>query len=57
MAKREKLNDEVNTDTMCRLCLTNCDVDNSLFIFDANNTSLTVRIMACAGLEVCFQKL
>lgn len=40
------------SDEMCRLCLNHCDDENSVEIFFSNDLSLTVRIMACAGLEV-----
>lgn len=40
-------------DGMCRLCTSQCYDENSVEIFDINEQSLTVRIMACAGLEVC----
>lgn len=40
---------------MCRLCLSHCDDENSVEIFNNNYQSLLVRIMACAGLEVCLQ--
>lgn len=43
------------SDGMCRLCLSQCDDENSVEIFYTNDQSLTVRIMACAGLEVCLQ--
>lgn len=39
---------------MCRLCTTQCDDENSVEIFDSSEHSLIIRIMACAGLEVCF---
>lgn len=46
----------VSPESMCRLCLTECIDGDSINIFDADEQSLTVRIMACAGLEVCFDK-
>lgn len=46
----------VRSESMCRLCLTECNDGDSINIFDADEQSLTVRIMACAGLEVCFDK-
>lgn len=42
---------------MCRLCLSSCTDENSVEIFFTNDLSLNVRIMACAGLEVCRQKI
>lgn len=45
---------EASLDGMCRLCLGQCDDENSVDIFDLQDSSLTVRIMACAGLEVCY---
>lgn len=44
----------LNTETMCRLCLCQSGDENSVEIFFTNDLSLTVRIMACAGLEVCW---
>ena len=41
---------------MCRLCLCSCTNENSVEIFFTNDLSLTVRIMACTGLEVCLSK-
>lgn len=41
------------TERMCRLCLCQCEDENSVEIFFSNDLSLTVRIMACSGLEVC----
>lgn len=38
-------------DKMCRLCLNKFDAQNAVDIFDTND--LSIRIMACAGLEVC----
>ncbi|XP_031631285.1 zinc finger protein 12-like [Contarinia nasturtii] len=43
------------SDGMCRLCTVQCDDENSVEIFDINEQSLTIRIMACAGLEVTQQ--
>lgn len=39
------------SDEMCRLCLNHFDAENAVNIFDTND--LSIRIMACAGLEVC----
>lgn len=50
--KAQCINNSIS-DAMCRLCLNIGDDENSVEIFDPNETSLTVRIMACAGLEVC----
>lgn len=52
MPKTGSISKNVNTDVMCRMCLLQCDAENLLLIFDPNDESLTVRIMACAGLEV-----
>lgn len=41
---------EAISEKMCRMCLCQCDVKNSVDIFYAND--LSIRIMACAGLEV-----
>lgn len=43
------------SDGMCRLCLSHCEDENSVDIFFTSDQSLTVRIMACSGLEVCLQ--
>lgn len=45
------------SDGMCRLCLGQCNNENSVEIFYTNDQSLTVRIMACTGLEVCLHKI
>lgn len=39
------------SDRMCRLCLGQCDIENAVEIFHTND--LSIRIMACTGLEVC----
>lgn len=46
---------EANVNLLCRLCLNHCDNENSNDIFDSKDFSLTLRIMACAGLEVCYE--
>lgn len=45
---------EHNPDKMCRLCLVEDPVEEMIDIFESSEVSLTVKIMACAGLEVCF---
>lgn len=49
--KKTKLSSKMAVDVnlLCRLCLNNCSGVNSNNIFDS---SLTLKIMACAGLEV-----
>lgn len=44
---------EHNPDKMCRLCLVEDPVEEMIDIFESSEVSLTVKIMACAGLEVC----
>lgn len=39
------------SDRMCRLCLGQYDIANAVEIFHTND--LSIRIMACTGLEVC----
>lgn len=52
--KKTKLSSKVAVDVnlLCRLCLNNCNEANSNNIFDSAGSSLTLKIMACAGLEV-----
>lgn len=51
--KDDKDNPKSNTNKMCRLCLKPATNENLVDIFDSSTEiSLTIRIMACAGLEV-----
>lgn len=45
----------IDADRMCRLCLVDGPEKDMVEIFDSAEVSLTVRIMACAGLEVFFK--
>lgn len=52
-ATEDKDSHESNTNKMCRLCLKPASTETLVDIFDSSTeTSLTIRIMACAGLEV-----
>lgn len=49
----DKDSQKSNTNQMCRLCLKPATTESLVDIFDSSTeTSLTIRIMACAGLEV-----
>lgn len=48
-----KASDPMNASKMCRLCLVDGPEEDMVEIFDSNEVSLTVRILACAGLDVC----
>lgn len=52
--KKTKLssNMAVDVNLLCRLCLNNCNEANANHIFDSAGSSLTLKIMACSGLEV-----
>lgn len=52
--KKTKLSSKMTVDvnSLCRLCLNYCDEANSNNIFGSAGSSLTLKIMACAGLEV-----
>lgn len=53
--KKTKLSSKMPVDVnlLCRLCLNNCRQQvNSSKIFNSAESSLTLKIMACAGLEV-----
>lgn len=50
--KEDKDSRIASVNKMCRLCLKTGTNENLMDIFDASaETSLTIRIMACAGLE------
>lgn len=56
--KGEKDDSQAEVFKMCRLCLTQSSEDELIDIFEnSNDVSITIRIMACAGLEVSVYRL